>query len=66
MLAEKMSAAAPMSPQRIGNHIAATTQSISGNTAALQGAASVTGRVVDVARQAGASSAQKKLEEEVQ
>ena len=65
VLAQKMSAASPMSPQGIGNHIINTTQAATGaaGTAAVQGAASTGGRVADIASQAGGAAAQKKIEE---
>ena len=67
VLAEKMSAASPTSPQGIGNHIINTTQAVggAGSTAAVQGAASAAGRVADIAKETGVSAVQKKVEDRI-
>jgi len=67
MLAEKMAAAGPTSPQGIGNHIVSTTQSAagSGGTSAVQGAASAGGRVAEIAKETSVSTIQKKAEDRI-
>lgn len=67
MLAEKMAAARPTSPQGIGNHIVSTTQTAgrSGGTSAVQGAASAGGRVAEIAKETGVSTIQKKAEDRI-
>lgn len=67
VLAQKMSAASPTSPQGIGNHIINVTQAVSGtaSTSAAQGLASTGGRIMDIAQQSAASAGQKKIEERI-